>query len=486
MLRSSFGRFLSFVAISILALAGCTPDPDFVPFGERTIQVGPVKYELEIAIDYDKERVGGSAQLTVENLSPTPCDHVPLVLYRLMRVDAVRTADGSPLEFRQGLEEYEDWPEMQVRYAEVELPRPLPPGEQTTLAVDWSGGLHGYSEAMGYVRDRIDREFTILRRETKAYPRVDIPNDRVSRAAGLPEYDYEIRLTVPDDLVVANGGELLGVEHSAGTATWSYRNIKPAWRIDLAVAAYEILEAGSLKVFFFPGDEEGASRIVREFGRAVETFTEWFGQVPELRNFSVIEIPEGYGSQTDVTCILQTADAFRSEQSAHEFYHEASHLWNVTPTDNPSPRWNEGLASFLERLLIDVYAGEPDLPEVQRVAAVYLERLASWIAESPDLAGTPMIDYGKAGMTRYSYSAGMLMFGTLYRLVGPEDFNRIVGDFFQDHQATGGSTDQFVAYADAAVEIDLQPFFEDWLYTTQWQRFLGSNFTLEGIAETYR
>jgi len=97
-----------------------------------------------------------------------------------------------------------------------------------------------------------------------------------------------------------------------------------------------------------------------------------------------------------------------------------------------------------------------------------------------------MIDYGKAGITGYSYSAGMLMFGTLYRLVGPEDFNRIVGGFYHEYHAGGGSTDQFVAYADATVDADLGPFFRDWLYTTDWQRFLDTDLTLDGIAKSYR
>jgi hypothetical protein len=472
--------------ILILVLAGCAVEPEFVPFAERTIQVAPARYELDLSIDYDEERVRGRALLSVENVSEAEADYVPLLLYRLMRADGVRDEHGSPLEFRQSIEEYADWSEMQVRYVEVRLPSPLSPGEQRKLEIEWSGGLNGYTEAMGYVRDRIDREFTILRRDARAYPVIGVPHDQVSRAAGLPEYDYEIRVTVPPDLVVANGGELLGVERPADTMTWVYRNIKPAWRIDIAVAPYGMLEEGGLTVFHLPGDAEGARRIVREFSRAVGTFTEWFGPLDEMGSFSVIEIPEGFGSQTDVTSILQTADAFRSEDSAHEFYHEASHLWNVRPTDNPSPRWNEGLASFLERLLMDVYAGNAELPEVERVAAVYRRRLRQRFADDPDAAATPMIDYGKAGITGYSYTAGMLMFGTLYHLVGQEDFNRIVGGFYEKHRATGASTAQFVAYADATAEIDLQPFFRDWLKTTDWQRFLESGLTLGEMAETYR
>ena len=41
-------------------------------------------------------------------------------------------------------------------------------------------------------------------------------------------------------------------------------------------------------------------------------------------------------------------------------------------------------------------------------------------------------------------------------------------------------------YADETVDVDLRPFFRDWLETTDWQRFLESEPTLGEMAETYR
>jgi aminopeptidase N len=256
--------------------------------------------------------------------------------------------------------------------------------------------------------------------------------------------------------------------------------------MDVAAAPFEVLDEDGMRVYFLPGDRAGAEIIQGAFMRAVGTFTEWFGPLPVFDGFNIIELPSGWGSQTDATCILQTADAFRETGSLNQLYHEASHLWNVMLTDLPSPRWEEGLASFLERLLVDVYAGDAELGEVERVASRIRERLSKWFTDDPRLAEIPMIDFGREEMTDYSYSVGMLMFGVLYHLVGPDEFREAVGGFFRQYHDAGASTDQFVAHADSVTEADLGPFFRDWLHTTGYRRHLESGRSLLEIADTYR
>src|SRR3972149_6477562 len=56
---------------------------------------------------------------------------------------------------------------------------------------------------------------------------------------------------------------------------------------------------------------------------------------------------------------IQSAAAFKDPEQHREVYHEISHLWNVPPTDRPSPRWNEGQASFLEYLVTQEVTGKP-------------------------------------------------------------------------------------------------------------------------------
>jgi aminopeptidase N len=473
-----------------LVLGACTaegPTSSTLPFAERTIQVEPRHYGLEIDLDVDARRLSGTATIRVRNSSREVADHVPLLLYRLMRVDEVRDDGGRPLEFVQSVETFEDWDKLQATYVELRPAAPLAPGAETTVVVDWSGRLYGYTETgMLYVQDTIDADYTLLRPDAFAFPWIGYPHTGVNRAAGLPVFDHEVRVEVPEPLVAASNGRRVDVALEGGRATYTFESIRPSWRIDVAVAPFEVLKDDALTVYSLPGDGDGAEVIGGAFMRAVGTYTEWFGPLPEFEGFNIIELPGGWGSQTDVTCILQTADAFRATDRLNELYHEASHLWNVRLTDLPSPRWEEGLASFLERLLVDVYAGDAELSEAERAAARTRRWLRERLAEEPRMAEVPMIDFGREKMTDLSYSVGRLMFGVIYRLIGPDEFNEMIGGFFRRHYAEGASTEQFVAEANEATEVDLEPVFRDWMYTTDYRRFLDSDMTLTAIADTYR
>jgi aminopeptidase N len=490
-----------FLVLTVLAvtLTGCsseTPAP-LAPFAERTIQVEPRHYDLEVDIDVDGRRLHGTATVRLTNRSEEPANHIPLLLYRLMRVDAVRDELGQAIDFDQQVETFADWDKLQATYVEIRPASPLAPEDEMTIVVDWSGRLYGYTETgMLYVRDTIDADYTLLRPDAYAFPWIGYPHTGVNRSAGLPIFDHDIRVTVPSALVVASNGRLVGVERDGDRATHTFESIRPSWRMDIAVAPFEILEEGGMTVYFLPRDRAGAETIQREFIRAVNTFTDWFGPLPEFEGFNIIELPSGWGSQTDATCILQTADAFRTTDSLNELYHEASHLWNVKLGDLPSPRWEEGLASFLERLLVDFYAGDSELSEVERAAG----RIRTWLrdrfAANPSLAEIPMIDFGREEMTDLSYSVGMLMFGVIYHLVGPEEFNLVIGGFFRRHHVDGATTAQFVDQANEVTQADLEPLFRDWMFSTDlfrdwmfstdYRRFLDSESTLAEIADSYR
>jgi len=80
----------------------------------------------------------------------------------------------------------------------------------------------------------------------------------------------------------------------------------------------------------------------------------------------------------------------------------------------------------------------------------------------------------------------MLMFGVLHHLIGQEALNELVGGFYQDHYASGASTADFVARAKSVTTLELDGYFQDWLYTTDYKRFLDSDLSLAQIAERYR
>lgn len=463
------------VALGLLALARSS-------FAAEPLR--PVRYELDVALDLKEERMTATARVTVRNAGPSAAGEASFLLYRLLTVSAVRSGGGSPLSFSQSVVAFEDDPKRQANRVHVLLAPPLEPGRETTVEIAYAGYLAGYVETGAlYIQDSIGEAFTIVREDADAYPTLRPPSWEKIRSEPLPEFDYLARITVPDTHVVANGGLLVERTAREGRATYVYRNLKPAWRMDFAVARFRDLEAPGLRLFALPDDAAGAERVLRSASACLALYRGWFGPLPDATAYTIIEIPDGWGSQADVSSILQAAAAFRDPEKIHELYHEISHLWNVPSKDAAYCRWNEGLAGFLEALTQETLDGAPSLDaQAEKTARRQLERAR----EDPRLATVPMLDYGRAGMTGDSYRTGMLMFYALYRLVGPATFRSIVGTHAARHHASGATTAEFVAEAERAGGPGVAALFRDWLTTTRWLEILSSGAAVRTLAERYR
>lgn len=291
----------------------------------KKIVLKTVNYKLDMKIDYESEKIFASCELSVLNPSSEPISQIPLILYRLMKVTSVEDEQGTDLSFAQQILAYEDWEKLQVNYIEISLINPIQQGEKKTIKIKYEGYLFGYSETgMLYLKDRVDEEITIIRPDCLAYPQVGYPSWKINRASSLQSFDYLISITVPKSLVVANGGRLVGRTRKGEWATYYYRNSQPAWRIDIAIAEYSILEdkARRLRIFYFQEEDEEAQKVFEALKKAMDFSANWFGPWEDFQGFSIIEVPPGFGSQVDVTGIIQTKEAFKRENQLYELYQE--------------------------------------------------------------------------------------------------------------------------------------------------------------------
>jgi aminopeptidase N len=88
--------------------------------------------------------------------------------------------------------------------------------------------------------------------------------------------------------------------------------------------------------------------------------------------------------------------------------------------------------------------------------------------DSQRIARVPFIRYGQSGMTDRSYRVGYLMFHALYRQVGAQVFDKIIGGLYQDHRNDGVTFEELVRRAEQESPRDLTRFFQDWVSTTRW------------------
>ena len=474
--------FLLFIFILILTYPVFSQQ-----FFSKTLVLKTTRYELDVKVDYEAEKIFGFCRLTVHNPSDEAISEIPLLLYRLLKVTAVADEQGAAIPHQQKVLSFEDWEQIQANYVEARLPKSLAPGRSMTIGIVYEGFLFGYSnDGWMYVKDHIDKEFTFMRMDGYGYPVVGYPSEKVNRRAGLQSFDYTLSVTVPEGLVVANGGKLSGKSAMNGYTTYTYTNLKPAWRMDMPIAAYGVVEdkQNNLKIFHFPQDKNNAEMILKTMNTVLQLFTNWFGPADDFHGFAIIEVPEGYGSQADVTSILQTADAFQKRDNLTALYHEISHIWNARDNDPLPDRFeSEGLAMFLQYLVQERLDNKADA--LQSGYDRLSKRFIQQCERNPECKDVPIIKYGDEDLTDLSYTKGMLFFYLLYHIMGEDDFLDAMGTFYQKYKKTGATSEEFLNHVKHRSKQSLDRLYDEWIYGTESSRLILDGIPAEDLIERY-
>jgi hypothetical protein len=435
------------------------------------------RLELDLRVDVPHEVVSGTARLTVRNASAGSERDVPLLLNRLLVV-----SDAGGVPFDQAVVTFVDDRKRQVDFATVHLPSPVPPGGTATVAVTYAGPIVGYTETGSlYVQDRISEEFTILREDAYAFPVLGVPSLAASRRPDRrTDFTFDATLTVPRGLVAAAGAFVGSTDLGEWTA-FRFASETPVPFLNLSVASFRILDEGGVRVYFLPGDEAGAKRILERTRQTLDLFASWFGPLGHPARLTVIEIPAGWGSQASlVPGIILTADSFRDPQRLYELYHELAHLWNAPDRDRPSARWNEGLSMWLQ----GVAAAALDGPDAAGNLDRTLQRLASALPREESLRREPFASYGTAAMTDWSYSVGRLYFALLDHALGRDALLAVLSQLYQAHKDDGVTFRDLTTLLERrdprAARID-----EEWVRTTAWTERVGKAVSFEALAAEY-
>lgn len=421
--------------------------------------------DLRLDLDYARQWLEGRATITVENWTSADAAVVPLLVGRLMRIDSVFADDGRALPFEQSITVFSDWTLRQVNAARVRLPASVKPQSTVRITVKYAGHLVGAAETgMLYVRERLDPAFTVLRSESFAFPQVAEPSNEAQRAVPRRDFTFSARVIVPDSLVVATGGEVLARQLANGRAIYVMRSRHPVPFLNLTIAPYRVFERGGIRAYVLPADSARGEELLGVADRALAWFTARYGELPRPPAFSVMEIPDGYGSQAHLDAgIMIAASALQRVENRRELYHEISHLWNARDAEAPSSRWNEGLATYHEYRV----AGELDGGDFAGSMNSRARRLCERARASEKATSTPLAQYGERDMTGWSYTVGALLFHALDATLGRDTFDRAYRALYQR------TKDSSVSLADlerAFVSADrrAKPIFEDWVHTTRW------------------
>jgi hypothetical protein len=153
--------------------------------------------------------------LHLRNAFSHPAKTVHLLLGRLMTVPRIVDGTGAVRPFHQGAVLFRDDSGRQVKAVEVRLSRSVPPEDSVLLRIAYAGVLVGYAETGSlYIQDHVSPEFTVIREDAYAFPRVGVAEWKVNREPPDEPFLFSVRVQVPTGLTVATGGTRVGMAAS--------------------------------------------------------------------------------------------------------------------------------------------------------------------------------------------------------------------------------------------------------------------------------
>jgi hypothetical protein len=434
-------------------------------------------YSLEYSISLDGEyafqnALAGTVNIRFRNTGSKAIKNLPLLLNRLMRYGTVTDDEGRTLEIQSRLLELENFEFFQANTGIVTLVESLQPGDTSELSISFGGRLTGYVGAgMLYTQEYLDPAFTILRSEVLPWPQIAEPDWLEVRRGWADPFDWIARIDVPISHRVANG-EPVEVIEQGDRRIFRYQSTRPNTYLVFPIAPYTDIQVGSNRIFHLPGSQTGAQRLAEKMTQAMTLFESWFGPLAQEGGLSIIEIPEGFGSQAKFPTIIQTADAFNSTEAIDQLYHELSHLWNVDTYEPKSPRLEEGLATFLQGLVNVKLGGNTNLREFM---ADISSRVTDTYGRNPEYRDIAIADFGREGVTGLSYGVGALFYYDLYKSLGEEKFIDLLSGYYRAHKNGGGSFNALVAYYREHLRDDSARLVDDWLVGTNYVAKLKMN-----------
>jgi Peptidase family M1 domain len=499
-MKTSAALLLLFTILEVLVLAH-TPtalsssNPEFQSqISSATIDVPVVHhYNLALVIDPEHHSLIGQADITIMNASPRAITNVPVLLYRLMELNAATDANGRTLRFMQNVVKFPDNPIWQANAIQISLPAPLGSGQTTTIHLKYAGALLGYREVMAYARETISEEYSLLRAEGMPYPIITTPSHAGWRRAFQNKFDYQVETTVPAGYITpCVGKQITEPQTKDGKTTYRCAGPPESNSINIAVAKFRVIDdpARRLRVYAIQADAEAGNRVMNEMRRAIDFFTSSFGPPPKIGmmgahdGLTVIEIPDGWGSYGLRGYIFQSAAAFKDRKNASELYHEVGHVWNAMVADRVQRTryFDEAFASYFEALAIRQFEGEQ---AYRALLHDYRDRYIDGVNRDPLGKTTPIVDYGKYEIGGFSYSKGTWSLYVLHQLVGDDQFKQIIQTFLTQFGEKPADFKDFQDVAERVSHRNLEKYFQEWFYSNVSSQLLFDKVSVAEIIKRY-
>lgn len=298
--------------------------------------------------------------------------------------------------------------------------------------------------------------------------------------ADEPDAGARISVTTPHQLMNISNGQLIenAVNDGKRTTSWEVKNPINIYGINFNIGNYTSWdsvytgEKGNLNMQFYVLKEnlEKSKRQFQDAFRMMKAFEYWFGPYPFYEDgYKIVEVPYlGMEHQSSVTYGNGYKNGYKGMDLSATGWglkwdfiivHESGHEWfanNITCKDNADMWIHESFTTYSEGLFTEFYYGKD-------AGAEYLRGIRKNILNDRPIIG----EYGVNHPGSYDmYYKGANMLHTLRQVVNnDEKWRHILRGLNTDFYHQTVTTADVERYIGSFLEMDLSPFFEQYLRT---------------------
>ena len=283
--------------------------------------------------------------------------------------------------------------------------------------------------------------------------------------------NYIVSLQLDKNFVVATSGTKTDEIQNEKTKTLKFKaNLIRDFAIVLSKDFKVISKTiNDTCVDYFYFNDTNADKSLQAGVDALDVFSKKFGDYP-YKNFSIVQADFVYGGM-EYPALIMVSEISNLDDYLNVIIHETAHQWwyGMVGNDEYTYPWlDEALTEYSTILFYDLVDGY-NLNHKDMVKS-YKENYSLFYTVYTDVLGT--LDTSMRAVDKYStepeytyciYVKGVLMYESLYSLVGENSFYKSLKNYFEKNKYKNATPNDLIDSFSNTCKKDLTNFFDSWI-----------------------
>jgi aminopeptidase N len=469
--RPFSGLFAALAALVAAVLLPAWPCAAQTAPNVQTLNV--TAYNIDAQIQPKDHTLTATAQVTFTALNDQPT--AVFNLHGALQVSQVTDASGAALNGVRG-------PNATLV---VTPPSPLQKDQTYTWTFHYAGTLENGNggPVPGLQLASVEAPISYLLYAGEWFPITGYTTDR---------FTADIHVTAPGNFMVVGSGSTGKPVSSPGGKTWEFKWDQPGFPGTIIAGQFTEVtpnDAPNIHIYADAAHKAAANDFAQTALREFADFTSTFG-IPQSTQLNVVELPDDTVPAYWAPEIAAIASAhFGGKNEFRLLANTIAHQWwgsEVSPQSLDDTWITNGMSRYAELMYLEDDQGTAALK-----AAVQDVSAGALAYDTIPLSSVGTLEPWSPQFQSMTLEKGAMVFHMLRGIVGDATFARILRTTVDQYKGKGISTDDFEKVAEQQSQLNLIPFFSEWLDGTGAPEFqdkyavyrLGNNKGFRTIGE---